>query len=81
MQYGDALRYLDEHTNFDGYTVWPQWLKLERDGDRVTGYSSLDGRQWTKVGEARVSGANETLDAGMFAYRDSARFSEFAIQP
>jgi hypothetical protein len=75
----DGNGVLDEHTNFDGYTLWPQWLKLERDGDRLIGYSSTDGRQWTKVGEAYLAGLAEVMDAGIFAYRDSARFTDFKI--
>lgn len=77
----DGNGVLDEHTNFDGYTIWPQWLKLDRDGDRFIGYSSTDGRQWTKIGEAKVPGASDIMDAGMFAYRDSARFTNFQIKP
>ena len=75
----DGNGVLDEHTNFDGYTLWPQWLKLERDGDRLRGYSSTDGRQWTKVGEIHLAGAIDAMDAGIFAYRDSARFTDFKI--
>jgi polygalacturonase len=71
---------IDGHTPFDGYTVWPHWLKLQRDGKRFTGYSSIDGATWTKVGEAEVTGATEMLDAGMFTYRDSARFENFKIE-
>ena len=71
----DGNGVLDEHTNFDGYTLWPQWLKLERDGDRLSGYSSTDGRQWTKVGETHLAGLFEVMDAGVFVYRDSARFT------
>ncbi len=70
---------LDEHTNFDGNTFWPLWLKLERDGTRFTGYSSNDGEHWTKVGEASVDSAAGILDAGLFAYRDSAQFDDFRI--
>jgi hypothetical protein len=70
---------LDKHTEFDGYTYWPGWLKLERHESRFTGYSSRDGVRWTKVGEAEIPGANEQLDAGMFVHGSSAQFEHFAI--
>uniref|UniRef100_Q022X9 Glycoside hydrolase, family 28 n=1 Tax=Solibacter usitatus (strain Ellin6076) TaxID=234267 RepID=Q022X9_SOLUE len=75
----DGNGVLDEHTNFDGYTLWPQWLKLERDGDRLSGFSSADGKQWTKIGETHLAGMAEMMDAGIFAYRDSAKFMDFKI--
>ena len=70
---------LNQHTEFDGYTVWPHWLKLERQGAHFTGFVSENGTDWTKIGEAEASGALDTLDAGMFVYRDSARFQGFQI--
>ena len=70
---------LDRHTEFDGYTVWPHWLKLERHGKHFSGYESDDGTAWRKVGEADVPGASGLLDAGMFAFRSSARFEDFRI--
>lgn len=77
---GDGDGRLDGHTPFDFHTVWPCWLKVVRDGDKVTGYSSLDGTKWEKVGEAMLQGASEKLDAGVFCYRNSALFSEFGIK-
>jgi hypothetical protein len=37
------------------YTWLPAWFKLERAGDVFTGYQSVDGRNWFKVGSARVA--------------------------
>jgi len=71
---------LDQHTEFDGSTVWPHWLKLERHGAHFAGYESDDGISWRKVGEADVPGATGSLDAGMFAFRSSALFEDFKIQ-
>ncbi len=71
---------LDRHTEFDGYTVWPHWLKLERHGSHFIGYESDDGIGWRKVGEADVPSAVGSLDAGMFTFRSSARFENFRIQ-
>jgi len=77
---GDGNGRLDEHTNFDGYTIWPVWLKLDREGNHFTGYQSRDGEHWETVGTCRVPGAVSMLDAGMFAYRDSALFGAFRIR-
>ncbi len=71
---------LDQHTEFDGYSVWPHWLKLERHNSHLVGYEGLDGIHWRKVGEADVPGVAGSLDAGMFAFRSSARFENFKIQ-
>ena len=70
---------IDKHTVLDGYTVWPHWLKLERRGARFAGFQSADGKNWNRVGEAEITGADELLDAGLFTHRSSARFEEFSI--
>lgn len=70
---------IDSRTELDGYTLWPHWLRLQRKGERFTGYTSPDGRQWTKVGEAPVLKADERLDAGVFVHLRSARFSGLKI--
>ncbi|MBV9612548.1 MAG: right-handed parallel beta-helix repeat-containing protein [Acidobacteriaceae bacterium] len=71
---------LDRHTELDGYTVWPHWLKLERHSNHFIGSESDDGIHWRNIGEADVPGASGSLDAGMFAFRSSARFENFRIQ-
>lgn len=70
---------IDSRTELDGYTLWPHWLRLERKGERFAGYTSADGRNWTKVGEAVVVRADERLDAGVFVHLRSARFSKLRI--
>ncbi len=70
---------MDRRTLLDGYTVWPHWLKLERQGTRFVGFQSADGKTWNRVGAAEATGADERLDAGLFAHRSSARFEEFRI--
>ena len=70
---------LDRHTEFDGHTIWPHWLKLVRHGSHFTGYQSDDGVQWREIGEADVLGATGLLDAGMFAFRSSALFENLEI--
>jgi ABC-type transport system involved in multi-copper enzyme maturation permease subunit len=47
-------------------TASPQWLRLTRADDTLTGYSSADGRHWTKVGTADLAGLPATVQAGIF---------------
>jgi ABC-type transport system involved in multi-copper enzyme maturation permease subunit len=44
----------------------PQWLRLTRSGDTLTGYESEDGKHWTEVGTAHLSHLPSTVQAGMF---------------
>jgi hypothetical protein len=70
---------IDRRTELDGYTNWPCWLKLQRQGGKFIGYSSKDGANWSKIGEAEVAGADGPLDVGVFAHRSSARFIDFKV--
>lgn len=70
---------VDSRTELDGYTNWPCWLKLQRQGSKFSGYSSKDGNTWSKIGEANVAGAAGLLDVGVFAHRSSARFRDFKV--
>jgi ABC-type transport system involved in multi-copper enzyme maturation permease subunit len=45
----------------------PRWLRLTRSGDTITGYDSLDGTHWTRVGGTRLAGLPATVPAGLFA--------------
>ncbi|MEU6730111.1 hypothetical protein ABZ917_40940 [Nonomuraea wenchangensis] len=45
----------------------PQWLRLTRSGDTVSGYESDDGRTWTEIGTVRLAGLPETVEIGLFA--------------
>ncbi|MEV1247393.1 ABC transporter permease subunit [Nonomuraea sp. NPDC049750] len=45
----------------------PRWLRLTRSGEDLTGYESTDGRQWTRVGTARLAGLPDTVQVGLFA--------------
>lgn len=47
--------------------VSPRWLRLTRRGDTITGYDSTDGRRWSLVGTAQLTGLPATVQAGMFA--------------
>lgn len=44
----------------------PQWLRLKRLGDRLTGYGSVDGQKWTRLGEVRLDGLPATVQVGLF---------------
>jgi ABC-type transport system involved in multi-copper enzyme maturation permease subunit len=48
-------------------TASPQWLRLTRSGDTITGYASSDGTTWTKVGTVRLTGLPTSVPTGMFA--------------
>ena len=45
----------------------PRWLRLVRDGGRITGYDSADGTHWTPVGTATLPRLTSTVQAGLFA--------------
>jgi ABC-type transport system involved in multi-copper enzyme maturation permease subunit len=45
----------------------PRWLRLARSGDTITGYDSVDGTHWTRVGSVRLAGLPSTIQAGLFA--------------
>ncbi|MEW9551098.1 hypothetical protein [Nonomuraea sp. NPDC050783] len=45
----------------------PQWLRLARAGDVVTGYESDDGRAWAEIGRVRLAGLPESVEVGLFA--------------
>ncbi len=44
----------------------PYWVKLVRSGDQLTGYESLDGKDWKQTGTATVK-LPETILVGMVA--------------
>jgi ABC-type transport system involved in multi-copper enzyme maturation permease subunit len=45
----------------------PRWLRLVRSGSVITGYDSMDGTHWDRVGTADLSGLTSTTQAGLFA--------------
>ncbi|MGZ4249803.1 MAG: ABC transporter permease subunit [Solirubrobacteraceae bacterium] len=44
----------------------PQWLRLTRSGDTLTGYASADGVHWARIGTAHLVGLPATVQAGPF---------------
>ncbi|WP_105967784.1 DUF1349 domain-containing protein [Streptomyces geranii] len=81
----DGDGYLDRGATKTGSdAIAPVWLRLVRNGTSVTGSYSADGTTWTTVGTATLTGANTTLDAGMFftahtGAPGTAKFSEFSV--
>ncbi|MER5363397.1 ABC transporter permease subunit [Streptomyces sp. NPDC002785] len=53
----------------------PRWLRLQREGDVLTGYQSADGSKWTEVGTARLAGLSDTAQIGLFVTSPSAEQS------
>lgn len=45
----------------------PRWLRLTRVGDTLTGYDSVDGGSWTRIGSVRLGGLPHDLQVGVFA--------------
>lgn len=41
----------------DDYTWLPVWLRLQRQGNKITGYQSSDGIEWFAVGDGSVTGS------------------------
>jgi glucose/arabinose dehydrogenase/PKD repeat protein/type 1 glutamine amidotransferase len=63
---GNAQGQLVESTGA-GSTDYPAWMRLVRDGDLYTAYWSLDGEEFTQVGEpVTLPGAASVQDVGMF---------------
>jgi hypothetical protein len=44
----------------------PRWLRLTRAGDTLTGYESMDGKQWAEIGTAHLVGLPATVEIGLF---------------
>jgi hypothetical protein len=53
----------------------PAWLRLTRSGDTITGYDSADGKHWTRIGTATLTGLPATVQAGMFAASPSVNLT------
>ncbi|MFC1431471.1 DUF1349 domain-containing protein [Streptacidiphilus sp. N1-3] len=68
-----------------GTATAPQWLRVTRNGNAVTGAYSTDGTTWHTVGTATLSGAQASEDIGMYASsgaagtRGHATFSGFSV--
>ncbi|MFG1685800.1 ABC transporter permease subunit [Nonomuraea sp. NPDC049269] len=65
--HGVRMQHNFTHDTGGGSTTFPRWLRLTRSGDILTGYESADGKQWTKVGTADLTGLPDTVRIGLFA--------------
>jgi ABC-type transport system involved in multi-copper enzyme maturation permease subunit len=68
---GHGVRMQDSYVNDTAGLPGPvsagsvRWLRLDRSGDAITGYSSTDGTHWTKVGTVHVE-LGPTVQGGLF---------------
>lgn len=60
---GQNLKAID---TFTGNGKGIKYLRLERQGDKITGLRSADGVFWFKVSEQRIPGLPESLQLGVF---------------
>ena len=62
---GNGVRMQSNYIHDTAGTSGP-WLRLARAGDTLTGYSSIDGTQWTPIGTAKLTGLPKTVQIGLF---------------
>lgn len=65
--HGVRMQYNYIHDVPGGPHNGPQWLRLTRSGDTVTGYESDDGKTWAEIGTVTLTGLPETVEIGLFA--------------
>lgn len=67
-EHGVRLQHGFEHDVAGGAAAGdaPVWLRLAREGDRLTGYESADGERWREVGSVSAAGLPRTARAGLF---------------
>ncbi len=65
--HGVRMQYNFTHDVPGGPHNGPQWLRLTRSGDTITGYESDDGKAWTEVSTVELTGLPETAEIGLFA--------------
>lgn len=65
--HGVRMQYNYIHDVPGGPHNGPQWLRLTRSGDTITGYESDDGKTWTEAGTVKLTGLAETVEIGLFA--------------
>lgn len=67
-----GIRFQYDYTHDTAGPDWPvtpatpRWVRLTRSGDIITGYTSSNGRQWTKVGSTRLAGLPAAVQVGTF---------------
>lgn len=69
---GHGVRFQDDYVNDIAGLPGPvstasvRWLRLERSGEAVTGYDSIDGAHWSAVGAVRLDGLGSRVQVGLF---------------
>ncbi|GGK75623.1 hypothetical protein Sme01_51270 [Sphaerisporangium melleum] len=66
-EHGVRMQYNYVHDVAGGPHNGPQWLRLTRSGDTITGHESDDGKTWTEVGTVTLPGLPRTVEIGLFA--------------
>ncbi|GAA2214781.1 hypothetical protein GCM10009850_102470 [Nonomuraea monospora] len=64
--HGVRMQYNYTHDLPGGPHNGPQWLRLTRSGDTITGYESDEGQTWTEVGTVKLTGLPDTVQIGLF---------------
>ncbi|HEY2671299.1 MAG TPA: ABC transporter permease subunit [Rugosimonospora sp.] len=65
--HGVHLQYDYTHDIRGSATNSPVWLRLDREGDTITGSESADGVTWKTIGAIHLKGLPATVQWGMFA--------------
>ncbi|WUI01230.1 alpha-N-acetylglucosaminidase C-terminal domain-containing protein [Spirillospora sp. NBC_00431] len=76
---GDGDGRLDHHTEVGGFTAGAVYVRLGRDGDRMTGSCSSDNKNWAVVGSGTVPGKAGARDVGMFVSAVNRHTAQEAI--
>ncbi len=64
---GHGVQWQSDSDEADGTTdPAPRWLKLTREGSRITGFESDDGVAWTEVGTSELTDLPTDAFVGMF---------------
>ncbi len=67
-EFGDGCMHKANSENLPEDTPTPIWIRLERHGNRFTGYISLDGKNWMIKRQTKdIPGIKETVDLGLAA--------------
>ena len=67
-EFGDGCMHKANSENLPENTPTPIWIRLERHGNRFTGYISLDGHNWMIRRQSKViPGIEASIDLGLAA--------------
>lgn len=67
-EFGDGCMHKAASENLPEHSPTPIWVRLERHGDRFTGYLSLDGKHWIRRRQTNsLPGLTPAVDLGLAA--------------